>query len=76
MELEGSLPCSQDSSPIPRPYVTFRNKIFFTVNSFSPSPNLQARVPPLVGCPRLLESYGQLFTYIGTFWSKMEGKNI
>jgi hypothetical protein len=57
--LKGPLlvPIQSQMNPVPRPFSTFRNKRFLRSGVVSPSPNPQARGPPLVGCPRLLMLY-------------------
>jgi len=63
METEDSLPCSQGPLLVPilstntSLCVIFRNKLFFTVRSVSPSSKPQAGAPPLVVCPRRLIQY-------------------
>jgi hypothetical protein len=54
MEPEGSSLCSQET-PSPRPCVTFRNGLIFTVRHCQPNP--EAGGPPLFGSPRLLIKY-------------------
>jgi hypothetical protein len=58
MEIEGSLPCSQQPSTAPKPFVTFRNKLIFYGEEFlgtclSPL----AGGPPITGCQRLFIQY-------------------
>jgi hypothetical protein len=49
--------------PIPRPCVTFRNKLVLLGGGIvSPSPHLQAGGPPLVGCPLQLIQYSHSHT--------------
>jgi hypothetical protein len=43
--------------PSSKPFVTFRNKLIFYVEEFSPTPNPQAGGPPLVGCRQQLIQY-------------------
>jgi len=59
---EGSLPRSQESAIFLKPCVTFHNELDFYGEAFSPSPNPQVGVSPLVGCPRLLIQYIHSFS--------------
>jgi hypothetical protein len=45
---------------IPRPCVTFCNRLFFT-KSYYASHNTKAGGPPIVGCPRLLIQYNRSY---------------
>jgi len=59
-----SLPRSfQRIYPNPRPCVRFRNKLLFLWRNVSPSPNFQAREPPLISCSRLLVLYTRIRSY-------------
>jgi hypothetical protein len=51
------VPSQSQMHSIPRPRVTFRNKLFLQRRAVSPSPNPKDGEPPHVGCPRLLIQY-------------------
>jgi hypothetical protein len=67
-------PFIQRILPVPRPFVTFRNKLFFWTGVLSPTSNPQVGGPPHIGCPRLLIQFILSYSpYLGAFPPGIKG---